>query len=140
MEMKEPATLHHGHVGPRVDRLVDAIELRFIAAVRIDEHVLMRPLRSVGPGLRPDNALDQRNSARDLLALGLRILGARSKDRGDTPPLISAQAGMRSLAAAKAVTNGELRWRRIGRCEAVEIESVEMVGILGACGQRKRSS
>ena len=43
----------------------------------------MRPLWTRGAGLRPDQALHQRDRMRDLPPLGLGVGGARMEDSGD---------------------------------------------------------
>ena len=69
----------------------------------------MRPLVGVCSGLRPDNSLDQRHAARDLLPLMPSIPRARLEYCADTPPLVLAYGGGRSLSAVEAVAYGEIR-------------------------------
>jgi hypothetical protein len=90
MEGEESAALHERHIGPRVDRGVDTVELRQVTSIGKDVHVLMRPLVSICSGLRCDDSLDHCHAPYDLMSLKLRILRARFEQRRDAPPLILA--------------------------------------------------
>ena len=114
----------------------DAVELRQVARIGEDVHVLMRPLGGVCSGLRPDNGLDQRQAAHDLVALEPRILRPRLKDSDDTPPLVLADGGWRSLGAVEAVANREIHQRRIWVGILIKIERLQTIGVFRASGKR----
>ena len=117
---------------------VDTVELRQVTTIGDDEHVLMRPLVGVCSGLRPDNGLDQRHAARDLLPLMSSILRARLEDCGDAPPLVIAYRGGRSLSAVEAVAYGEIRQRRIWVGKLIEVVGLQIAGVFRTSGNRQR--
>src|SRR5262249_26556862 len=130
--------LHECHVGPRVDRRVDTVELRQVTTIWDDVHFHMRPLVRVCSCLRPDNGLDERHAARDLLPLKPSILRAWLEGCGDAPPLVLAYRGGRSLSAVEAMAYGESRQRRIWVGKTIEVEGLQIIAGLRASGNCQR--
>jgi len=98
----------------------------------------MRPLVGVCSRSRPDNGLDKRDAARDLLPLMPSSFCARLEDCADTPPLVVAYCGGRSLSAVEAVAYGEIRQRRIWSGKMIEVVSLQILGVFRASRHRQR--